>query len=264
MIGSFRRVLMLNLFRLTGPPGYRMNTYAGRMNFMPRDGFRPAQSRLKMDAMTTPSLSERLDYLRGASPKWRERYDELVARLRALEVGARAPSVGDRFPEIVLPDHRGRYRTLTSLLADGPLVVSFNRGSWCPYCVSELESWRAALPGLRQVGGKLAIVTAELGGRSRALGDIAGPGSVTLCDVDYGVTLELGLAFHVGSTLVAAYREFGIDLNELYGGTAGLLPVPATFVVRTDGLVDYAFVEPDFRLRAEPEDVVRIVASLIR
>jgi peroxiredoxin len=234
------------------------------MNFMPRDGFRPAQSRLKMDTMTTPSLSERLDYLRGASPKWRERYDELVARLRALEVGACAPSVGDRFPEIVLPDHRGRYRTLTSLLADGPLVVSFNRGSWCPYCVSELESWRAALPGLRQVGGKLAIVTAELGGRSQALGDIAGPGSVTLCDVDYGVTLELGLAFHVGSTLVAAYREFGIDLNELYGGTAGLLPVPATFVVRTDGLVEYAFVEPDFRLRAEPEDVVRIVASLTR
>jgi len=88
-------------------------------------------------------------------------------------------------------------------------------------------------------------VTAELGGRSQALGDIAGPGSVTLCDVDYGVTLELGLAFHVGSTLVAAYREFGIDLNELYGGAAGLLPVPATFVVRTDGLVEYAFVEPD-------------------
>jgi hypothetical protein len=68
-----------------------MNTYAGRMNFMPRDGFNPAQSRLKIDTMTTPSLSERLDHLRGASPKWRERYDELVARLRALEVGACAP-----------------------------------------------------------------------------------------------------------------------------------------------------------------------------
>src|SRR5258706_15979715 len=105
-----------------------MNTYAGRMNFIPRDGFHPAQSRLKMETMTTPSLSERLDYLRGASPTWRERYDELVARLRALEVGTRAPRVGDRFPEIVLPDHRGRYRTLTSLLADGPLVVSFKDG----------------------------------------------------------------------------------------------------------------------------------------
>jgi len=125
--------------------------------------------------MTTPSYLRGLDYLRGASPKWRERYDELVARLRALEVGTRAPRVGDPIPEIVLPDHRGRYRTLTSLLADGPLVVSFNRGSWCPYCVSELESWRAALPGLGQVGGKLAIVTAELGGRSQALAISPGP-----------------------------------------------------------------------------------------
>src|SRR5260221_998075 len=207
-----------------------MNTYAGRMNFIPRDGFHPAQSRLKMETMTTPSLSERLDYLRGASPKWRERYDELVARLRALEVGACAPSVGDRFPEIVLPDHRGRYRTLTSLLADGPLVVSFNRGSWCPYCVSELESWRAALPGLGQVGGKLAIVTAELGGRSQALGDTAGPGSATLCDVDYGVTLGLGLAVPAGSTMVAAYTGYGLDFNVLYGGAAVLLSLAATFV----------------------------------
>jgi peroxiredoxin len=214
--------------------------------------------------MTTPSLSEKLDYLRGASPKWCERYDEFVARLRALEVGARAPRVGDRFPEIALPDYRGRYRTLAGLLAGGPLVISFNRGGWCPYCVSELESWRAALPGLEDAGGKLAIVTAELGGRSQALGDIVGPDAVTLCDVDHGLALELGLAFHVGPTLIAAYRESGIDLNELYGGAAGLLPVPATFVVRVDGIIEYAFVDPDFRLRAEPEDVVRIVASLTR
>jgi peroxiredoxin len=214
--------------------------------------------------MTTPSLSEKLDYLRGASPKWRERYDEFLARLRGLEVGARAPRVGDRFPEIALPDYRGRYHTLAGLLAAGPLVLSFNRGAWCAYCVSELESWRAALPALEDAGGKLAIVTAELGGRSQALGDIVGPDAVTLCDVDHGLALELGLAFHVGPTLIAAYRESGIDLNELYGGAAGLLPVPATFVVRVDGIIEYAFVDPDFRLRAEPEDVARIVASLTR
>src|SRR5258705_10293814 len=113
-----------------------MNTYAGRMNFIPRDGFHPAQSRLKMETMTTPSLSERLDYLRGASPKWREHYDELVAPLLKLEVGTRAPRGGARFLEVVLPDHRGRYRTLTSLVADGPLAVCFNRGSLCPYLVN--------------------------------------------------------------------------------------------------------------------------------
>ncbi len=214
--------------------------------------------------MTTQFLSEKLDYLRGASPKWRERYDEFVARLRALGVGTRAPCVGDRFPEIILPDHRGRYRTLASLLTDGPLVLSFNRGGWCPYCVSELESWRAVLPRLEDAGGKLVVVTAELGGRSQALGDIVGPDAIALCDVDHGLALELGLAFHVGPTLIAAYREFGIDLNELYGGAVGLLPVPATFVVRPDGIIEYAFVDPDFRLRAEPVEVVHIVASLRR
>src|SRR5260221_396729 len=87
MIGSFRRALYstysVSLGRLVTDERIR-RTYAGRMNFIPRDGFHPAQSRLKMETMTTPSLSERLDYLRGASPKWRELYDELVARLRAL------------------------------------------------------------------------------------------------------------------------------------------------------------------------------------
>jgi peroxiredoxin len=78
------------------------------------------------------------------------------------------------------------------------------------------------------------------------------------------VALELGLAFHIGPKVLAAYRGLGIDLNELYGAAAGLLPVPATFVVRSDGTIDYAFVDPDFRLRAEPENVVRIVASLTR
>ena len=82
--------------------------------------------------------------------------------------------------------------------------------------------------------------------------------------LDHGLALELGLAFHIGPKMLAAYSEIGIDLNELYGGAAGLLPVPATFVVRSDGIIDYAFVDPDFRLRAEPANVVRIVASLTR
>ena len=75
--------------------------------------------------MNMIALADRLNYLRGRSPQWRERYDELVARLRALRIGATAPRTGDRFPDIGLPDHRGRYRTLAGLLQEGPLVLSF-------------------------------------------------------------------------------------------------------------------------------------------
>ena len=201
----------------------------------------------KGQVMTPTSLTEKLNYLRARSPRTRALYDELVARLRLLEVGTRVPAVGERFPDIVLPDHRGRFRSLQSLLEDGPLVLSFNRGGWCPYCVSELESWHAALPELEAAGGTLAVVTGEICGRSRALADIVGPGPVALCDVDHGVALELGLAFHIGLKMLSEYRDNGIDLEHLYGGIAGILPVPATFVIRPDGIVHYAFVDPEFR-----------------
>lgn len=208
-----------------------------------------------------PPLSETLDALRTTST-WKGFYDEFVQRLRRLEVGVHAPRAGDRFPDVALPDHRGRHRTLDSLLKHGPLVLSFIRGGWCPYCASELQSWHNALPAIESTGGRLAIVTSELRGRSRLLADVVGPGADALCDVDHGIALELGLAFHVGPKMLAAYDGFGIDLNDLYGGAAGLLAVPATFVVRQDRIIEFAYVEPDFRLRAEPDDIVRIVASL--
>jgi peroxiredoxin len=208
-----------------------------------------------------PPLSETLDALRTTS-KWKEFYDEFAVRLRRLDVGAHAPRVGDLFPDVVLPDHLGRHRTLSSLLKNGPLVLSFIRGGWCPYCASELRSWHDVLPALEAAGGSIAIVTSELRGRSGLLADVVGPGANALCDVDHGLALELGLAFHIGPKLLAAYDKFGIDLNNLYGGTAGLLAVPATYVVRQDRIIEFAYVEPDFRLRAEPEDVVRVIASL--
>jgi peroxiredoxin len=210
-----------------------------------------------------PPLSETLDALRTTST-WKEFYDEFVDRLRRLEVGTHAPQVGDRFPDVVLPDHLGRHQTLDRLLRSGPLVLSFIRGGWCPYCASELGSWNSVLSDLENAGGNLAIVTAELRGRSRLLADVVGPSVHALCDVDHGVALQLGLAFHIGPKMLDAYRGYGVDLNDLYGGAAGLLSVPATFVVRPDRIIEYAFVEPDFRVRAEPEDVVRVVASLRR
>lgn len=208
-----------------------------------------------------PSLFEKLDALKNAS-SWRGLYDEFVERLRILNVGAQAPRQGDRFPDIVLPDHLGRHRTLDSLLKQGPLVLSFIRGGWCPYCASELQGWHAALPSLENAGGKLAIVSGELQGRSRLLADKVGSGAIALCDVDHGLALQLGLAFHLGPKMFAAYEGYGVDFNDLYGGIAGILPVPATFVIGQDRTIEFAYAEPDFRLRAEPEDIVDIVASL--
>src|SRR5271168_1197612 len=207
-------------------------------------------------------LSDRLAWCSDEAPEWQGMLDEFVERLANLGVGKAAPAVGSTFQPISLPDYQGLYRNLADLIADGPLVLSFVRGGWCPYCRHEIEAWGLALPALTAAGGRLAVVDSEVGGRAAQLAALLGGPAEILCDVDYGAALELGLAFYAGTDLIQLYLERGIDLSDLYGTSNGFLPIPATFVIGSDSVVRFAFVNPDFRVRAEPSDVIDLVASM--
>jgi peroxiredoxin len=207
-------------------------------------------------------LFEKLRRCEEDAPEWKTLYDGFVERLTMLEMGKSAPVVGMPFPDLSLPNSRGQYRTIADFLAQGPLVVSFNRGSWCPYCRHELEEWRDAMPALRAAGGNLVVIVGETGGRGAVLETLMDGTAEVLCDVDHGVALGLGLAFYAGAELLRRYLDCGLDLADVYGAQSGILPIPATFVVGVDGIVRYAFVEPDFRLRAEPRAVIGVVEAL--
>lgn len=208
-------------------------------------------------------LFDKLNRCAEDSPEWQELYDDFVGRLVMLEAGKTAPEVGTVFPPFALPDHQGRYRSLEDMYADGPLVISFNRGGWCPYCVHEVESWRDAVPALESAGAKLVIIAGEVSNRNDALTNLVGDKAIVLNDVDHGATLGLGLAFYAGPELIARYYECGLDLSEIYGTCSGILPIPATFVLDRQGVVQFAFVEPDFRVRAEPSDAIEVVKRLM-
>jgi peroxiredoxin len=196
------------------------------------------------------------------APEWQELYDDFVTRLVQLEAGREAPPLGSAFPCLSLPDFRGRYVALADLYDRSPIVLSFNRGSWCPYCTHELESWRDALPELKRIRGRLVVVVGEVGGRAQDIAEMMGDEVDVLCDVDHGAALDLGLAFHVSNQLMDRYRECGLHLAEIYGTNSGILPIPATFIIDGDGTVRFAFADPDFRVRAEPRDVLAQLASL--
>ncbi|MGL6043886.1 MAG: redoxin domain-containing protein, partial [Sandaracinobacteroides sp.] len=135
-------------------------------------------------------------------------------------------------------------------------VLSFQRGGWCPYCSAEMAAWGRLAPELEARGGQLAIVTPETGGRAASLVHKAGPFARLLCDVDHGVAMALGLTVPLAEEVARRYRDAGLDLDRLTGGAGGFVPIPATFAVTTDGLVRFAWANPDFRLRAEPADVL--------
>lgn len=207
-------------------------------------------------------LAPVLDQCRDTAPEWTPLYDQFVARLRDGAVASTAPRVGDAFPDFALPDERGRFRSLTTVAAGRPLVLSFNRGAWCPYCRGELSAWGERAAALERARGRFATVTGEVGGRAGRLRDLVGPNAAILCDIDHGLALSIGLAFRCDADLQRAYLACGLDLADIYGGPGWIMPVPATFVIDRDLTVRYAFVDPDFRLRAEPDDVLDIVGSL--
>ena len=199
---------------------------------------------------------------REATPEWTPVYDAFVAGLRTNGVGAGAIAVGDIFPDFALPDEDGRYRSLDELAGEQPLVISFNRGGWCPYCRSELSAWSAHMPALEALGARFVAISGEVGGRAGKLHHFVGPAATILCDVDHGLALALGLAFFCGDDLQKRYLACGLNLADLYGSGGWLLPVPATFVIDRDRRVAFRFADPDFRLRAEPDAVLAIVRAL--
>jgi peroxiredoxin len=214
---------------------------------------------MDFDLRTTPAIIACGDL----TPRWTAVYDAFVAKLRSNGAGEGAPRIGDVLPDFALPDHRGRYRTLASLVGDGPIVLSLNRGGWCPYCRAELETWRRHSEALRTAGGRFVSVAAETGGRAEQLRELIGKGAEVLVDVDHGLALSLGLTFRCDAELQARYLACGLDLADIYGNGGWLLPVPATFVVDCERRARFAFVDLDFRHRAAPADVIARLRGLV-
>lgn len=218
--------------------------------------------------MNPPPLSQRLSDLRSRHARERQHvasaYDRMVETLVVRGVAAGALGVGDAIPPFALPNADGRFVHSANLLASGPLVLSFYRGSWCFYCGSELSALRDAHPGIVAAGGRVVAVAGEAGGRNAATKRDFGLPFDVLCDIDLGLSLSFGLVFPVDEEVRAIYREIGFDLARFNGNDSWFLPIPATYVVATDGRIAAAHVDPDFRNRMEPADIVATLLALGR
>ena len=213
--------------------------------------------------MTMKPLGQRLDETRRSfDPVWDVLYDRFVESMRAAGAASGSPKPGDTLAPFALPDSRGRYVSSPELLERGPLVVSFYRGGWCPYCVTEMTAWAEAAPAIRDLGASFVAVTGETGGEAEALRRKLDLDGQVLVDVDHGLALELGLVVRVTDEVRKAYLDFGLDLAKHYGSDAWFIPVPATYVIDRQGVVRFAEADVDFRHRAEPEAVLAVLREL--
>lgn len=186
-------------------------------------------------------------------------YNHLVGWLRENDIAARALKVGDAAPDFLLPDVNGRLVSSAQLRREGPLVLSFFRGGWCPFCVAELCALQATKAEIEELGAKLLVVTPETKDFPRKLKRSLGLDLNVLSDVDYGVAMSYGVLFRVPDETKAYYKEMGIDFGARHGSPMWMLPMPATYVIDPGGRIRSAFVDPDFTMREEPATIVKAV-----
>jgi peroxiredoxin len=171
--------------------------------------------------------------------------------------------VGERAPEFTLPNAFGEKVSLYDQLADGPVVLSFYRGAWCPYCNLELKTLRDALPHFEALGAGLITVTPQQPDRS--LGQVKADGYPfeILSDLDSKVMKAYRLYFEVPPELSDVYiRNFGLDLAAYNGPGRYVLPVPGTFVIDREGIVRAAFADVDYRQRMEPAAIITALEEM--
>lgn len=188
--------------------------------------------------------------------------DAATAELAASGLAERSLAVGADAPDFTLPDATGGEVTLSSLLADGPVVVSFYRGGWCPYCSTELRTLQTRLPEIAAAGGRLVAVSPQTPDNSLSTAEKLALAFPVLSDVGNAVARAYGLVFRLPENLRDLYTGWGLDLPAANGDRSFELPLPATFVIAADGKVVWRFADADYTTRAEPDDVLAALRAL--
>lgn len=193
--------------------------------------------------------------------------DRAVMERAAEDLAAAMPDpglpVGAQAPDFSLPNAFGEPVQLSDLLANGPVVLTFYRGAWCPYCNLQLRTLHQALPQIEAQGATLVAVTPQLPDKSRQQLEDDGYSFEVLSDLDDRVMQAYDLFFEVPEDLDSVYKKrLGLDLAEYNGPDRRVLPVPATFVIDGDGRIRAAFADVDYRKRMEPAAIIAALDAL--
>jgi peroxiredoxin len=185
------------------------------------------------------------------------------AALAAAGIPADAVSVGDTLAPFALPDATGQIRTLEELTAEGPAVVVFYRGGWCPYCNVALSAYqRDLLPELAAYSARLVAISPETPDASLSTQEKSDLTYTVLSDTAAKLATSLGITFQPSEDGLAAQRELGLDIRTTRADNATLLPMPTVLIVDRDHVVRFVDIHPDYTGRTEVTDVLAALQTL--
>jgi peroxiredoxin len=216
-------------------------------------------------AEESATLAEQLDarkakFVEMATPERIAAAENAISEVADSGILDKAINLGDKAPNFTLPDALGNSVSLYDELAKGPVILTWYRGSWCPYCNIQLHDYQKSLSDIHAAGTQLIAISPELSDSALSWKEKNELDFIVLSDVGNEVAREYGIVYRIPDAISAGYVAGGrTDLTQYNGNDSLELPLAVTYVIGTDGSVEYAFVDADYRKRAETSDVVEFV-----
>ena len=183
-----------------------------------------------------------------------------VDQVRSGTISRTMLKVGDHAPAILLENAKGATIDVGTLLKKGPVIVTFYRGGWCPYCNLELKAYQEILPEIVAAGASLVAISPEKPDDTVSTAEKNALTFEVLSDVGQKVGRAFGLVYEFTEELKHAYHGFNLDIPARNGAqNEWALPVSATYVIDSDGSIVYAYMDVDYRDRADPRDVLAVL-----
>ncbi|KGX92953.1 alkyl hydroperoxide reductase [Pontibacillus halophilus JSM 076056 = DSM 19796] len=170
--------------------------------------------------------------------------------------------VGEDAPDFTLPDAKGSEVNLYDVLENGPVILTFYRGGWCPYCNLELQSYQAILEDIHAEGAELMAISPQQPDASLSTQEKNDLQFHVLSDEGNQIADEFNLVYSLPGYLAEIYKEKQFQLEERNGDDSYTLPVAATYIITKDGKIAYEYTKADYKDRAEPSEVLAELKKL--
>jgi peroxiredoxin len=216
---------------------------------------------------TNTPLQQQIDAFiaQAASQVPRDLLEDLLSPIEQLikaDAAEKALKEGEQAPDFTLLDALDKPVTLSHLLEQGPVVIAFYRGEWCPYCNIQLHAYQQALPQMQALGASLVAISPQTPDHSLSMAEKHELTFAVLSDVGNQVARQFGLVFTIEEAVRAAHKQVGANLPAFNGNDSWELPIAGTFIVDQSGTVRLAFVDPDFTRRLDPSVIIAQLEEL--
>lgn len=190
-----------------------------------------------------------------------ELYQDNIKELKTSGLEKKALKVGDKVPDVMV-NVGGKVQPLSSVYANGPVVLKFYRGGWCGYCMAELKYYENMADEFKAAGAKVLPIspdTIEVSAKTKATNSLSFD---MTSDKNHEAARKFGLVYTLDSKVAQSLKKNGVDLSNFQDNDKNELAIPATYVVGKDGKIAFSFVDADYRVRAEPSVVLQAVKAM--